>query len=156
MCLGEEIPMMSSTRVKTIVAVLLLAGLQLGGAAMAQDAVKQPPIVVERQGSFAVGGTVLQTPGTYNNNAPTAAGQSFHGDHLYAFYQVPQNPKPCRSSCCTAPIQSARSWETTSDGREGFQTHLPAPRLRGLSGRPAAPRPRRQQHGGRDHRADAL
>jgi pimeloyl-ACP methyl ester carboxylesterase len=121
MCLGEEIPMMSATRVKTIVAVLLLAGLQLGGTAMAQDAVKQPPIVVERQGSFAVGGTVLKTPGTYDNNKPTAAGQSFHGDHLYAFYQVPQNTKALPIVMLHGAFQSARSWETTPDGREGFQ-----------------------------------
>ncbi|NJO32878.1 MAG: alpha/beta hydrolase, partial [Rhodospirillales bacterium] len=54
---------------------------------MAQGSGKQGSIVVETQGSFAVGGTVLKTPGTYDNNKPTAAGQSFHGDHLYAFYQ---------------------------------------------------------------------
>ena len=38
---------------------------------MAQD---RAPIVIEKQGSFAVGGTVVRTPGTYNNNKPTAAG----------------------------------------------------------------------------------
>ena len=42
-------------------------------------------LVIQEQGSFAVGGTVLSTPGTYNNNAPTAEEQTFHGDHLYAF-----------------------------------------------------------------------
>ncbi len=79
------------------------------------------PLVVKSQGSFAVGGTVAQTPGTYNNNAPTAEGQSFHGDHLYAFYQVPQNPKALPIVMLHGAFQSARSWETTSDGREGFQ-----------------------------------
>jgi hypothetical protein len=59
-------------------------------AAMAQDATKPDLLIIELQGSFAVGGTVLRNPGTYNNN-PTAEGQSFHGDHLYAFYQVPRN-----------------------------------------------------------------
>ena len=80
------------------------------------------PLVIQSQGSFAVGGTVKQTPGTYNNNQPTAAGQSFHGDHLYAFYQVPQNPKALPIVMLYGAFQSARSWETTSDGREGFQT----------------------------------
>ena len=50
-------------------------------------------MVIQEQGSFAVGGTVLSTPGTYNNNSPTTEGQTFHGDHLYAFYQIPQSSK---------------------------------------------------------------
>ena len=80
------------------------------------------PLVMQEQGSFAVGGKVVSTPGTYNNNNPTAAGQTIHGDHLYAFYQVPQNPKPLPIVMLHGAFQSARSWETTSDGREGFQT----------------------------------
>ena len=80
------------------------------------------PLAIQAQGSFTVGGTVLKTPGSYHNNKPTAAGQSFHGDHLYAFYQVPQNPKALPIVMLHGAFQSARSWETTSDGREGFQT----------------------------------
>ena len=80
------------------------------------------PLLIRAQGSFAVAGTVLTSPGTYNNNQPTAAGQSFHGDHLYAFYQVPQNPKAVPIVMLHGAFQSARSWESTSDGREGFQT----------------------------------
>ena len=86
---------------------------------MAQD---RAPIVIEKQGSFAVGGTVVKTPGTYDNKKPSAAGQSFHGDHLYAFYQVPQNSKTLPIVMLHGAFQSARSWETTPDGREGFQT----------------------------------
>lgn len=80
------------------------------------------PLVIQAQGSFAVGGTVQKTAGTYNNNQPTAEGQSFHGDHLYAFHQVPQNPKTLPIVMLHGAFQSARSWETTPDGREGFQT----------------------------------
>jgi len=82
------------------------------------------PLTIQAQGSFAVGGTLLQTPGTYDNNKPTAAGQTFHGDHLYAFYQVPHNPRALPIVMLHGAYQSARSWETTSDGREGFQTLL--------------------------------
>lgn len=89
---------------------------------MAQDRAKPPALVIETQGSFAVGGTVVTTPGTYDNNKPTAAGQSLHGDHLYAFYQVPQNAKARPIVMLHGAFQSARSWETTPDGREGFQT----------------------------------
>lgn len=80
------------------------------------------PLVIQAQGSFTVGGKVVRTPGAYDNNKPTAAGQTFHGDHLYAFYQIPQNPKPQPIVMLHGAYQSARSWETTSDGREGFQT----------------------------------
>ena len=80
------------------------------------------PLTIQAQGSFAVGGVVQQQPGTYDNNQPTAAGQSFHGDHLYAFYQVPAQPKPLPIVMLHGAFQSARSWETTPDGREGFQT----------------------------------
>lgn len=79
------------------------------------------PVLIQTQGSFAVGGTVKQTGGTYNNNQPSASGQSFHGDHLYAFYQVPPNPRTLPIVMLHGAFQSARSWETTSDGREGFQ-----------------------------------
>jgi pimeloyl-ACP methyl ester carboxylesterase len=80
------------------------------------------PLVIQEQGSFAVGGKVLSTPGTYNNNNPSSQGQTLHGDHLYAFYQVPQDPKALPIVMLHGAYQSARSWETTSDGREGFQT----------------------------------
>lgn len=79
-------------------------------------------LVIQEQGSFAVGGTVLSTPGTYNNNSPTTEGQTFHGDHLYAFYQIPQSSKALPIVMLHGAYQSARSWETTPDGREGFQT----------------------------------
>lgn len=80
------------------------------------------PLRIHTQGSFAAGGTTLTTPRTYNNNAPTAEGQSFHGDHLYAFYQIPEQPKAIPIVMLHGAFQSARSWETTPDGREGFQT----------------------------------
>ena len=80
------------------------------------------PLVITEQGSFAVGGTVVTTPGTYDNNKPTVAGQSIHADHLYAFYQVPHKAKPLPIVMLHGAFQSARSWEATSDGREGFQT----------------------------------
>jgi hypothetical protein len=102
--------------------LLVTVGSVASAAAMAQQTVKLEPLVIQEQGSFAVGGTVVRTPGTYNNNAPTADGQSLHGDHLYAFYQVPQDPKALPIVMLHGAYQSGRSWETTSDGREGFQT----------------------------------
>jgi pimeloyl-ACP methyl ester carboxylesterase len=104
------------------VAFLLAAEIVIAPVgAMADQKAAQEPLTIQEQGSFAVGGTVLSTPGTYNNNAPTAEGQTLHGDHLYAFYQIPQNPKALPIVMLHGAYQSARSWETTPDGREGFQ-----------------------------------
>ncbi|WP_090570901.1 alpha/beta hydrolase [Belnapia rosea] len=90
--------------------------------ASAQQGAAREPLAIQAQGSFAAGGTVSSNPGRYNNNAPTAEGQSLHGDHLYAAYQIPRNPKPLPIVMLHGAAQSARSWETTPDGREGFQT----------------------------------
>lgn len=108
----------------TKAALLLLVSSHLGtaGAAYAQSDTKAAPIVIEKQGSFSAGGRTIATPGTFNNNAPSQEGQSIHGDHLYAFYQIPQNPKPYPIVMLHGAFQSGRSWETTPDGREGFQT----------------------------------
>lgn len=49
-------------------------------------AVAFEPLTIVDQGSLAAGGTVIRNEGAYDNEAPTAAGQTFHGDHVYAFY----------------------------------------------------------------------
>lgn len=100
---------------------LVCCTLAAAPGAMSQT-VPADPLIIAEQGSFAIGGTVAANPGAYDNNKPTAAGQTLHGDHLYAFYQVPQNAKALPIVMLHGAFQSARSWETTSDGREGFQT----------------------------------
>lgn len=100
---------------------LVAASIVASPAVVAQQANRSDAFVIQAQGSFAVGGTVLRNPGADHNNAPSAEGQSFHGDHLYAFYQVPQNPRILPIVMLHGAYQSARSWETTPDGREGFQ-----------------------------------
>lgn len=107
---------------KTLLGVLTLTSLMACTTPPTGSMRPGSPLVIQEQGSFAVGGKVLSKAGTYNNNTPTAEGQTLHGDHLYAFYQVPPNPKPLPIVMLHGAYQSARSWETTSDGREGFQT----------------------------------
>ena len=56
----------------------------------AEDSASEP-LVIQKQGSFAVGGTVLTAPGSfdpikqgaYNATALDSAGQTLHGDHAY-------------------------------------------------------------------------
>ena len=87
-------------------------------------------IVIQQQGSFAVGGTVVTAPGTFDpikhgafNPADQASeGQTLHGDHAYVFYQVPINARKLPLVMWHGFGQSAKTWETTPDGREGFQT----------------------------------
>ncbi|RZI76830.1 MAG: alpha/beta fold hydrolase [Pseudomonas sp.] len=107
---------------KTLSTVALLALLTACAMPISGPRNDSGPLVIQEQGSFAMGGTVSTTPSTYSNNAPAAAGQSFHGDHLYAFYQFPQHPRALPIVMLHGAFQSGRSWETTFDGREGFQT----------------------------------
>jgi hypothetical protein len=65
----------------------------VGPVATPADAASQEPLVIQEQGSFSVGGTVLTSAGTYEPNNPTAAGQTYHGDHAYAFFQVPAHAR---------------------------------------------------------------
>jgi hypothetical protein len=83
---------------------------------------KQKPIIIQEQGSFAIGGTVITNPGTFNPTSPTPDGQSFHGDHAYVFYQVPSKARKYPLVMWHGIGQFSKTWETTPDGREGFQT----------------------------------
>lgn len=83
---------------------------------------KQKPITIVEQGSFAVGGTLITNPGTFNPYSPTSDGQTFHGDHAYVFYQVPSKARKYPLVMWHGIGQFSKTWETTPDGREGFQT----------------------------------
>lgn len=80
------------------------------------------PITIVDQQSFAAGGTSAANPGTFDALKPTAAGQSIHGDHAYFFCQKPQNAKANTMVFLHGAMQFSKTWETTPDGREGFQT----------------------------------
>ncbi|MFC3333918.1 alpha/beta hydrolase [Flavobacterium palustre] len=87
----------------------------------AQKNSKQEPLMIIEQGSFAVGGTVITNPGTFNPYNPTPEGQTFHGDHAYVFYQIPTESKKLPLVMWHGIGQFSKTWETTPDGREGFQ-----------------------------------
>lgn len=81
------------------------------------------PLVIQEQGSFSVGGTVLVEPGTFDPRNPrNPAGQTYHGDHLYAFYQVPGEARELPIVMWHGFGQFSKTWESAPDGREGFQT----------------------------------
>lgn len=101
--------------------LLISTGILASADAMAQQASEPEPLVIQEQGSFAVGGTVATAPGTFDPRKPLEpAGQTYHGDHVYAFYQIPVNPRRYPIMWHGAG-QFSKTWETTPDGREGFQ-----------------------------------
>lgn len=79
------------------------------------NAVKENPIILRTMGSLLFGGTVTNM----------ADGETFHGDHGYAQYYVPQDSREYPLILWHGVGQSGRSWESTPDGREGYQAILP-------------------------------
>lgn len=104
---------------------------------------------IQEQGSFAAGGTVLSSQGTFDpKNIFTSGGQTYHGDHATVFYQIPVNARELPIVFLHGAGQSMRTWQTTPDGREGFQniflkhgfsTYLVDQPRRGQSGRSNEP-----------------
>lgn len=82
----------------------------LAGTAAADDAIR-----LKTMGSFFFGGTVTTQ----------ADGSTFHGEHGYAQYYIPEKAKNLPVILWHGIGQSGKSFETTPDGREGFQALLP-------------------------------
>ncbi|WGQ10508.1 alpha/beta fold hydrolase [Pedobacter gandavensis] len=83
---------------------------------------KQKALTIVQQGSFAIGGTLKTEPGNFElDHALKAQGQTFHGDHAYVFYQNPVKARQYPLVFLHGAGQSKKTWETTPDGREGFQ-----------------------------------
>lgn len=114
--------MHSRTLERFLFVVAGVIALAIGVPAVAADAAKPAPLVIQDQGSFAAGGKVATAPGTFDPRKPMdPAGQSYHGDHAYAFYQIPVNARKLPIVMWHGAGQFSKTWETTADGREGFQ-----------------------------------
>jgi hypothetical protein len=70
---------------KLFAALLFSASMIWSGSAMAADSGKLNPLIIQEQGSFAVGGTVISNPGTFDPIKRTPEGQTLHGDHASVF-----------------------------------------------------------------------
>lgn len=103
--------------------VLLAISILFGACSSIKESTSKGPLIIQEQGSFAVGGTTITEPGSFDlNNALKPQGQTFHGDHAYAFYQIPAKASRYPLVFLHGAGQSKKTWETTPDGREGFQT----------------------------------
>src|SRR5580692_585768 len=104
--------------------------LLLVSAAAAQKQSK--PLVLEEQGSFFVGGETKTLPTPPPPATPPAPGRppSLGGgditiNHMYVQYQIPVNgsrhvPVVMVHGCCL----SSKTWETTPDGRMGWNEYF--------------------------------
>lgn len=101
----------------SIVSLLLLLTTSIN----AQKSTKPKPLLIDEQGSFAVGGTMITQPGTFDPYKPTPDGQTFRGDHAYVFYQIPVKARKYPLVMWHGIGQFSKTWETTADGREGYQ-----------------------------------
>ena len=144
---------MSRKHRRSLIALSLMAAfLFTSGNAQETSKSKNEPLMIQEQGSFAVGGSVTTALGTfdpikqgaYNPAGTDPAGQTLHGDHAYVFYQVPINARKLPLVFWRGHGQSAKTWETTPDGREGFQNLFLRP-LPGVPDRSAAAWPRGTQ-----------
>ena len=80
------------------------------------------PVAIAEQGSFMAGGKVITSAGIYDGSNPRSfEGETLHGDHAYVFYQIPVKAKKYSLVFLHGYGQSGKCWETTPDGRDGFQ-----------------------------------
>jgi len=97
-------------RTLRLISALSAAAVLAAGCAASGPAGVNGPLVIQEQGSFAVGGRAITDPD----------GKTFHGDHAFVSYQVPVNARKLPLMLWHGAGQSAKTWETTPDGREGF------------------------------------
>ena len=104
--------------------ILLGAGLVcISSCGLLNQKQAQSALKIQEQGSFAVGGTKKTEPGNFDvQRALQPQGQTLHGDHAYVFYQIPEKARQYPLVFLHGAGQSKKTWETTADGREGFQT----------------------------------
>jgi pimeloyl-ACP methyl ester carboxylesterase len=105
-----------------IAAFSVLAGLVVTGFAASPQV---GSITLAEQGSFFVGGRIVQGKGVYDpakDTSNTNEGNTFWTDQMYVQYQIPVNPRKYPLVLVHGGGGTGRVWETTPDGREGYQT----------------------------------
>ncbi len=127
---------------RVAVTVLVIAG--VSGSAQEKSRVDlKKPLVLASQGSFFVGGEkkALPAPPALPGGRGGFGGGDVTVNQMYVQYQVPPNgnrhvPVVMVHGCCL----SSKTWETTPDGRMGWDEVLRAPRSSGVSRRPGLAR----------------
>ncbi|WP_373101129.1 MULTISPECIES: alpha/beta hydrolase [Pasteurellaceae] len=99
---------------------LFLTALSLAVLSGCQN-INSSALQIEKQGSFTVGGSYVTHKGTFSQkNFISPEGQRAYGDFAYVNYQTPVKAKKYPLIFQHGGAQSKRTWESTVDGREGF------------------------------------
>jgi hypothetical protein len=108
-------------RIIYLVLISIYVSALITSCSSSNESTDKGPLIIQEQGSFAVGGTVITNPGAFDQYNQTPSGQTFHGDHAYVFYQIPVNSRKFPLVMWHGIGQFSKTWETTPDGREGYQ-----------------------------------
>jgi pimeloyl-ACP methyl ester carboxylesterase len=100
----------SSKKLAFLGMCLTIALMAVCSSVWATEFVDDRPIILKTMGSLMFGGRVI---GLEN-------GETFHGDHGYAQYFIPQNAREYPLVMWHGLGQSGKTWETTPDGRDGY------------------------------------
>ena len=101
---------------------LIAAALAASACATPGGNGKPEPLVIQGAGQFCRRRNGDHAPRHLRSHEAQAPdGQTFHGDHAYVFYQIPVNARKFPLVLWHGAGQFSKTWETTPDGREGFQ-----------------------------------
>lgn len=123
---------LKSVSVQTVVKY---AKKELKGRFLFVSITQKNPLIVKEQGAFSAGGVTIHADGPafdpINPMDPYAppenllimkqTGQSLRGDAAHVSYQIPVNPRKLPLVFLHGGFQTSKCWQTTPDGREGFQ-----------------------------------
>ncbi|MCX7364965.1 MAG: esterase [Alphaproteobacteria bacterium] len=97
--------------------ILVLASLAMAAPALAE------PLIIEKQGSFFVGGRTVKSD-TLSTLPAYAASGTITVDQMYVRYQVPVDPKKLPVTLIHGCCLTGKTWETTPDGRMGWDEYF--------------------------------
>ena len=83
------------------------------------------PLTIARQGSLFLAGAKVSVPGAFDPNAMPMGGldgDSYWAHQVYVHYQVPERQRGLPIVMLHGAGQTGATWESTPDGREGFQS----------------------------------
>ncbi len=112
-------------KINSFLKITLSTSIMLMISACAVNKDQSNTLSIAEQGNFAAGGSVIKNAGTFDDKQiSNPAGQTLHGDHASVFYQIPAKPHRYPLVFLHGAGQSANTWGTTPDGREGFQNYF--------------------------------
>jgi hypothetical protein len=106
-----------SKRLARLVCFLAAAVLSSNSPAVSADESRDrddTPILLSTQGSFLVGGNVVTNPGTFDPITLAPDGQTIHGDHAYAQFQIPEHARRYPLVMWHGGGQFSKTWEPLS------------------------------------------